>query len=417
MIASDCRCTSMTRLLILLALLTAVVSWPEHFAAGSVAALVVTGYCGARWLEVWRNSAGRDRSRRDKQQRAPRDVPDDRPPRAKKAADPTDVASLVEQMFDEGRFSLLLRAELIENLSSDQRQRAEAALADGMSLVPQGEIVLGLTPGSGDDAVGRDEPPTGVSVHVEHFYLDRYPVTNRQFHEFVAAGGYQQMAIWNAEILPGLLDFVDETGAPGPRFWRDGCYRPGTADHPVVGVSWYEADAYARWVGKRLPSDPEWEKAGSWPVQMSATARPQRRYPWGEAMDLRRCNLWGSGHGGTLPVFAQPEGASVGGVYQLVGNVWEWTCSPFGSWVTSRDRLVLPVAMKSIRGGAFDTYFENQATCQFQSGEDPLARKRNVGFRCALSGCDVAGPFHGASVVETTHATVALADHEPSPTT
>jgi iron(II)-dependent oxidoreductase len=225
-------------------------------------------------------------------------------------------------------------------------------------------------------------------VQVQHFLLDRYPVTNRAFYEFVAAGGYEQVALWDESIWPAVLDFVDQTGEPGPRYWREGCYLEDLENHPVVGVSWFEATAYARWLGKRLPTSAEWVKAGSWPVKLS-DARVQRRYPWGETMDRSRANLWGSGPGTTVPVDAMAEGVSVGGVYQLIGNVWEWNSADFRGEGMGPGNLVLDVPMKSIRGGAFDTYFDNQASCHFQSGEPAMARKHNVGFRCAVGVCDL----------------------------
>jgi iron(II)-dependent oxidoreductase len=73
-----------------------------------------------------------------------------------------------------------------------------------------------------------------------------------------------------------------------------------------------------------------------------------------------------------------------------VGNVWEWTANNFGAWSAAAARLDSPRALKSLRGGAFDTYFSNHAACQFQSGETPLARKHNIGFRCAVSVHDLA---------------------------
>ena len=91
------------------------------------------------------------------------------------------------------------------------------------------------------------------------------------------------------------MDFVDQTGAPGPRYWSDGQYPAGEQRLPVVGVSWYEAWAYARWVGKRLPTDAEWTKAGAWPVESAPGRIAQRRYPWGESFDVRRAHLYGSG--------------------------------------------------------------------------------------------------------------------------
>jgi iron(II)-dependent oxidoreductase len=107
-------------------------------------------------------------------------------------------------------------------------------------------------------------------------------------------------------------------------------------------------------------------------------------------MDRAKTNLWSSGRGGTVPVEECPEGVSVGGVYQLIGNVWEWTRGNFTPRDITGEELVMEASMKSIRGGAFDTYFENQATCQFQSGESAISRKANIGFRCAVSVCDLA---------------------------
>lgn len=315
------------------------------------------------------------------------------PPRRRMPADPSDPAALVEQMLDQGRFALLLRPQIAAGLDDPQVHRTADAMEQKMALVPDGEVALGPI----DDVLegGRVQEDAlaqtgGRIVRVEHFFLDRYPVTNRDFYEFVVGGGYEQMALWEVTIWPAVLDFVDRTGQPGPRFWEHGCYPQGKADHPVVGVSWYEAAAYARWVGKRLPSDAEWVKAGSWPVTLSESSRMQRRYPWGNAMDRSRANLWGTGPGDTVPVDRYAEGVSVGGVFQLVGNVWEWTGGSFRGFEQPEGELILTTPMKSIRGGAFDTYFDSQATCQFQSGENPLARKHNIGFRCAVGVCDLA---------------------------
>lgn len=301
-----------------------------------------------------------------------------------------DQSALVEHLLDQKRYALLLRDQIVGNLSESQRLRANDALNEAMALVPEGDVVLrNWRAESGEYEVG--EPAGERVVRVEAVYIDRYPVTNAEFAEFVADGGYEQMSLWDPEIWPGVLDFVDQTGQPGPRNWRDGSYPRGLADHPVVGVSWYEAAAFARWVGKRLPTDPEWVKAGGWPVSVRGAKPLQRKYPWGDTMNRSYANLWGSGHEGTARVSDFSGGVSVGGVYQLIGNVWEWTHSNFGAWDVAARRLELTGPMKSIRGGAFDTYFDNQATCQFQSGDSSLARKHNIGFRCALGACDVAG--------------------------
>ncbi|MEW4560952.1 formylglycine-generating enzyme family protein [Bremerella sp. JC770] len=297
-----------------------------------------------------------------------------------------DSQSLARKMLDQGRYTLLLRPQIAESIPPKLLQRAQNMLDDEMTLVPGGETIVGK---GANDSPDQPEHLDGRIVQVEGFYLDRYQVTNEQYLSFVDNGGYEQISLWDPEIVPALLDFVDLTGEPGPRFWKNGKYQSGQAQHPVVGVCWYEAAAYARWVGKRLPTDPEWVKSGGWPVPLPGSRPIQRKFPWGEAFDQNKCNLWGSGHGATVPVEKYDDGMSVGGANQLIGNVWEWTSSRFGAWQSSASPLVLDASMRSIRGGAFDTYFETQATCDFQSGDKAVARKRNVGFRCAIGICDL----------------------------
>lgn len=304
-------------------------------------------------------------------------------------APPSD-ASLTQQMLRQQRYALLVRSQIVEALDSETRDQATRLLWDRMGLVPEGNVRAATM-------FDTEEGPS--NVWVDPVLLDRHCVSNQEFYEFVAEGGYQQPALWDEEVVSGLLDFVDTTEAPGPRFWVDGTYPAELANHPVVGISWYEAAAYARWVGKRLPCDAEWVKAGSWPVATGRGTLAQRKYPWGNTMDRTRANLWGSGPHATAPVGDFASGVSVGGLYQLVGNVWEWTSTPFLTTTNRKRRNAeeVPtggdVPLKSIRGAAFDTYFDAQAACQFQSGEKVLSRKHNVGFRCALSVCDVADFF------------------------
>jgi len=111
--------------------------------------------------------------------------------------------SLVDEMLSRGRYALLLRPQLIVNLSTDQLARARAALSEGMCLVPAGEVIVHRTTGaaeSPDDLPGHEETP----VCVDGYYLDRYQVSNAQFHRFVRHGGYEQMAIWDPEVLPAV---------------------------------------------------------------------------------------------------------------------------------------------------------------------------------------------------------------------
>lgn len=360
---------------------------------GGVIALALLG--ARKWRTLRRTDAAANATHQPDQT-----VPGAAPPRQASVrrknplAEARDTSDLVKGMVREGRFALLLRPQIVGNLDPDQVRRACQQLEQTMVLVPSGPVCVGaqedeLLDDSEAGFSGFTGPDVaGRLVMVDPVFLDRYCVTNAEYQRFIDAGGYEQMALWDEEALPALLDFVDQTGQPGPRYWRNGTYARSEAKLPVVGVSWYEASAYARWCGKRLPTDAEWVKAGSWPVESSPGHLLHRRYPWGNAFDARRANIWGSGKGGPVPVDEFAEGASVGGNYQLVGNVWEWTASNYGD--PEDYTLRLPVPMRSVRGGAFDTYFENQATCHFQSGDSPLSRKHNIGFRLALGTRDVA---------------------------
>ena len=372
-------------------LISALVCWLAGASAwvwlGGVA-LTIGGWRGYKYVRPRRSGLSQTLAAHNLRAQAPQPH---EPPLRPRRQTAQELGSLVEQMFSDGRYSLLLRPQIVGDLTQPQLQRAHEMLADEMALVPTGEVGIDLADFGDFAPTNPTEEVHHAVVRVDSLYMDRYPVTNEQFQAFVDAGGYEQSSIWHPEILPAVLDFVDKTGMPGPRYWENGRYPPGKAKHPVTGVSWYEASAYARWVGKRLPTDAEWVKAASWPVAVGNTTRRQRRYPWGQSMDRERANLWSAACGGTVSVEEFPEGVSVGGVYQLIGNVWEWTLGDFDA--ASDD--VPPEeheqgTLKNIRGGAFDTYFENQATCQFTSGEAPLSRKHNIGFRCVLGTCDLA---------------------------
>jgi iron(II)-dependent oxidoreductase len=299
--------------------------------------------------------------------------------------------ALVEELLARDRYALLLRPQTKQHLTQLHIVRAVRQLDEAMALVPAGRVLLGQLAEQSNSACGAaDVDPKLASrqlVRVAPVYLDRHVITNEQFQQFVDSGGYEQLEFWHEEALPALLDFVDQSGAPGPRYWYDGQFPAGEERLPVVGVSWYEAWAYARWVGKRLPTDAEWTKAGAWPVESAPGRIAQRRYPWGESFDVRRANLYGSGHRKAVPVDDFPGGTTVGGIHQLIGNVWEWTATPLIELGDST--LHVSESVMSIRGGAFDTYFENQATCHYQSGEHPLSRRSNIGFRLALPMSDL----------------------------
>ena len=291
----------------------------------------------------------------------------------------TSGAGVVDEMLHDGRYALLLRPQIFDGLSEQHCEAALTALNEGMVKITGGKVQLFSLQNGADKQRHR-------IVELDPFYMDRFQVTNLEYEQFVLAGGYEQTSVWSPKILGRIADLTDRTGQPGPRFWRDGQFADGEELHPVVGINWYEAMAYARWAGKRLPSDPEWVKAAASPVELSDGRVRQRVYPWGDTMDRAVANVWGSG---TVPVDEFSGGASPHGVQQLVGNAWEWMFDDFGAWEEEGDRLESTTRMKSIRGGAYDTYFDNQATSRFQSADSELARKHNIGFRCAIAAQDL----------------------------
>ncbi|MFN0137716.1 MAG: formylglycine-generating enzyme family protein [Phycisphaerae bacterium] len=255
------------------------------------------------------------------------------------------------------------------------RRTAIAAIDERLAFVPEGFVSLALTVNGEPGGKESDHSTSG-------FMLARHAVTNAEYQRFVDADAYGDYRHWPEDVLPHVVNFKDRTGKAGPRLWQDGRHDKRLADHPVVGISFVEAQAYAAWIGMRLPTEIEWQMAASWRIRSEANVT--RRYAWGDSFDLECCNVWHSGHGHTLSVNACPAGASPNGVLQLIGNVWEWTASDFAGFDSEGRTIVGDMLMKSIRGGAFDTYFPWQATSTFRSGAACLARVHNIGFRCCM---------------------------------
>jgi iron(II)-dependent oxidoreductase len=279
---------------------------------------------------------------------------------------------MTRQLVAHDRYVFVLLNEAADDIAEVDTRPAWDALAAQMALVPTGTVPVVHTNGA------------EVSMEVAAFFLDRHAVTNRQFQRFVDAGGYDNLEIWPQEVWPSLMKFTDRTHRPGPRDWENGRCPPSRADHPVVGVSWYEAAAFAAWSGKRLPTAAEWQKAGGWPEHLSGGSC--HRYPWGDVFEPARANLWSSGRGQTLPVGDCPHGATPNGIYQMTGNVWEWLADPLDTIPCHPDETFSAWRpMRRIIGGAYDTYFPAEATCQFITGQAELDRRDNIGFRCALS--------------------------------
>jgi formylglycine-generating enzyme required for sulfatase activity len=167
----------------------------------------------------------------------------------------------------------------------------DASAYEGMVLVPAGEFLMGSL--DSDHAAEADEKPQRV-VQLPDFYIDEFEISNIEYKRF-----------------------IDATGYPPPPTWEDAQYEAGADFYPVTHVTWWDAVAYARWVGKRLPSEAEWEKAARGPEG--------RRYPWGEEFDAGLANA-GDGY---APISSFLGGVSVYGAQNMAGNVAEWTSSTY----------------------------------------------------------------------------------------
>ncbi|MBU8815416.1 ergothioneine biosynthesis protein EgtB [Mycolicibacterium goodii] len=196
-------------------------------------------------------------------------------------------------------------------------------------LVPGGPFVLGVDAVSEPHSLDNERPAHVVDV--PSFRIGRVPVTNAEWREFVADGGYDQPRWWS----PRGWAHRQEAGLTAPQFWnpdgtrtRFGHIEEIPDDEPVQHVTFFEAEAYAAWAGARLPTEIEWEKACAW----DPAAGVRRRFPWGSAQPSDALANLGGDARRPAPVGAYPAGASAYGAEQMLGDVWEWTTSPLRPW-------------------------------------------------------------------------------------
>jgi iron(II)-dependent oxidoreductase len=223
-----------------------------------------------------------------------------------------------------------------------------------MVFIPAGMFLMGskATDGTVGLEVGVDELPQH-RVDLPGYFIDRYEVT---------VGDYRK--------------FIDATHSQPPRIWTDARYPGPSDDHPVVDVKWYDADAYCRWAGKRLPTEAEWEKA--------ARGTDGRLWPWGNRWMAGAANIQGDPRRWTAPVGSYPLDKSPYGVFDMAGNAMEWT----GSWYTAYPGSTLKRAdfgkrYKILKGGSWMSPLRPFTHSANRYGIAPKWDHPHFGFRCA----------------------------------
>ncbi|MQY19653.1 ergothioneine biosynthesis protein EgtB [Nocardia macrotermitis] len=263
-----------------------------------------------------------------------------------------------------------------------------AVPVSGEIVIPAGEFTMGTA----TDPWALDNERPAHPVRLPGFAIDAAPVTNAQYLEFIADGGYRRRELWSergwahrVEVDLNAPQFWENDG--GNNWWRRvfGAMTPLRPRQPVVHVCWFEAEAYANWAGKRLPTEAEWEKAARFDP---ATGR-SRRFPWGDAdPDESTANL-GQRHLEPAEVGAYPAGASPAGVHQLIGDVWEWTSSGFERYpefewfpYPEYSEVFFGGDYRVLRGGSFGT---DEVACRstFRNWDHPIRRQIFSGFRLA----------------------------------
>ena len=260
------------------------------------------------------------------------------------------------------------------------------SLPDGMVAVPGGRYRL----------IGRRLAQVEVaSVLLDDFFIDRYEVTNAAYQDFIRAGGYSDQAYWSEAIVRDGIErpfdeavrhMTDRSGLPGPRSWTNQEYPEGEAEHPVTDVTWYEASAYAEYMGKQLPTVFQWEKAAR---DTLYTHFEDFTMPWGLSSQTaagERANFYGRG---TVAVDSFAFGISPYGAYNMAGNVAEWILNGRGEGYATRGASWGDAPYVFGSGGSMPT-FETSNTVGFRlvSSNRESARDQG-GARIAQRGMSI----------------------------
>ena len=256
-------------------------------------------------------------------------------------------------------------------------------------FVAGGPFTLGVDAASEPFSLDNERP--AHTVDVAPFWIGRVPVTNRQWSEFIADGGYQRSDLWSQRGWAHRI----EAGLERPKYWsaegtrrRFGVEEAVPLDEPVQHVCYFEAEAFATWAGARLPTEVEWEKACAW----DPAAKARRAWPWGSAAPSADVANLGGALGMALrpaPVGAYPRGASAYGAEQMIGDVWEWTSSDFTPWPGFTPMIYRQYSepffggdYKVLRGGSW-AVAASVIRPSFRNWDHPIRRQIFTGLRLA----------------------------------
>jgi len=258
---------------------------------------------------------------------------------------------------------------------------------DDMVLFAGGRITIGTS----DRTAAYDNERPRHEVDLRPFLIDRIPITNGQYLGFISDGGYDRKELWSE----AGRRWVMETGAVAPRYWfREGdswlqrtmdLTRPVDPSRPVCHVCYYEAEAFANWSGKRLPTEFEWEAAASW----DASTRSARSFPWGDSAATAKLANIDQLSFDTAPVGTHDDNVSPIGCHGMIGDVWEWTSSDFNGYpgfqsfpYKEYSEEFFGPEYKVLRGGSWATR-TGAIRNTFRNWDYPIRRQIFSGFRCA----------------------------------
>jgi gamma-glutamyl hercynylcysteine S-oxide synthase len=295
-----------------------------------------------------------------------------------------------EHQHDETMLQTLMLARLDGYELAGRRPIPEsphpAATGLDMIEIPAGECTIGAAP----DGFAYDNERPRHGTDVRGYLIGRTAVTNASFLRFVEGGGYQRREWWSDEGWAWKEQYdISRPGAWTADLdaeWRLGGPEPLHPNRPVVHVSWFEADAFARAHGARLPTEVEWEKAATWDQEKEIA----RRYPWGNRRPApgQHANLDHRGCG-TAPADAYPDGSSPYGCLGMIGDVWEWTSTAFDGYpgfvahpYKEYSEVFFGNDYRVLRGGSWATR-TRVATATFRNWDYPQRRQIFSGFRIA----------------------------------